>query len=121
MKKTPMEVFETFGQGLMSGTDSWKAVVSENITFTGPVDQIKGIDAFVKLNENFMPMIKGNDVKQVVESGNFVITQQLMEIAMPTGKVVKLDMSEWFEIIDGKINSVKIYYDAEEFRKEMQN
>ena len=31
-----MEVFQAFGQGLMSRTDSWKEVVSENIIFTGP-------------------------------------------------------------------------------------
>jgi len=115
-----MEVFQAFGQGLMSGTDSWKEVVAENVIFTGPVDQVKGLEAFAKLNEGFMPMIRGNEMKQAVESGNFVITQLLMDIAMPSGKVVKLDMSEWFEIKDGKIQSIKIYYDAEEFRKEMQ-
>jgi len=120
MEKSPMEVFQAFGQGLMSGTDSWKEVVAENVVFTGPVDQVEGLEAFSKLNESFMPMIRGNEMKQVVESGNFVITQLLMDIAMPSGKVVKLDMSEWYEIRDGEIQSIKIYYDAEEFRKEIQ-
>jgi len=120
MEKSPMEVFQTFGQGLMSGTDSWKEVVAENVVFTGPVDQVEGLEAFAKLNESFMPMIRGNEMKQAVESGNFVITQLLMDIAMPSGKVVKLDMSEWYEIKNGKIQTIKIYYDAEEFRKEMQ-
>jgi len=119
MKKSPMEVFQAFGQGLMSGTDSWKNVVAENIIFTGPVDQVKGLEAFTKLNEGFMPMIRSNEMKQAVESGNFVITQMLMDIEMPSGKIVKLDMSEWYEIQNGKIQSIKIYYDAEEFRKEM--
>ena len=121
MNKTSLEVFQAFGQGLMSGTDSWKEVVAENVTFTGPVDQVKGLEAFAKLNEGFMPMIRGNEMKQVVVSGNFVITQMLMDIAMPSEKIIKLDMSEWYEIKDGKIQSVKIYYDAEEFRKEMTN
>lgn len=116
MKKTPMEVFQAFGQGLMSGTDSWKEVVSENIIFTGPVDQTEGLDAFAKLNEQFMPMMKGNEMKQVVSTDNFVITQVLMEIEMPNGKEMKLDMTEWYEISNGKIQSLKVYYDAEEFR-----
>ena len=119
MKKSPMEVFQAFGQGLMSGTDSWKEVVAEDILFTGPVDQVKGLDAFTKLNEGFMPMIRGNEMKQAVESGNFVITQLLMDIAMPSGKLITLDMNEWYEIENDKIKSIKIYYDAEEFRKEM--
>ena len=114
-----MEVFQAFGQGLMSGTDSWKEVVAKNVKFTGPVDQVDGLEAFAKLNEGFMPMIRGNQMKQVLESGNFVITQVVMDIAMPSNKTIQLDMSEWYEIKDGKIQSIKIYYDAQEFRKEM--
>ena len=115
-----MEVFQAFGQGLMSGTDSWKEAVAENVTFTGPVDQVKGLNAFAKLNADFMPMVRGNEMKQCVEAGNYVITQTIFSVAMPTGKVIKLDMSEWYEIKDGKIQSIKVYYDAEEFRKEMK-
>lgn len=121
MKKTPMEVFEAFGQGMISGTDSWKEVIAEDISFTGPVDQVNGIEAFAQLNENFMPMMKGMELKQAVEVANFVITQVELEVSMPSGKVIKLDMSEWYEINDNKIQSIKIYYDAEEFRKELQS
>ena len=63
-----------------------------------------------------MPMMKGNEMKQVVSTDNFVITQVLMEIEMPNGKEMKLDMTEWYEISNGKIQSLKVYYDAEEFR-----
>lgn len=111
-----MEVFQAFGQGLMSGTNSWKEVVSNDITFNGPVDKTKGLDAFAKLNESFMPMMKGNEMKQIIESGNFVITQVLMNIEMPSGKKMELDMTEWYEIKNGKIQNIKVYYDAEEFR-----
>ena len=114
-----MEVFQAFGQGMMSGTDSWKEVISQDIVFTGPVDQVNGLEAFGKLNESFMPMIRGNEMKQAMETGNFVITQLEMDVAMPSGKTIKLEMSEWYEIEDGKIKSIKVYYDAEEFRKEM--
>jgi len=116
MEKSPMEVFQAFGQGLMSGTGSWKEVVAENITFIGPVDQTEGLEAFAKLNEQFMPMMKGNTIKQLIESDEFVITQILMDIEMPSGKEMKLDMTEWYEINNGKIQSIKVYYDAEEFR-----
>ncbi|MBL4594127.1 MAG: nuclear transport factor 2 family protein [Flavobacteriales bacterium] len=119
MEKSPMEVFQAFGEGMMSGTDSWKEVIADNIVFTGPVDQVNGLEAFAKLNEGFMPMIRGNEMKQAVEAGSFVITQIEMDVAMPSGKTIKLDMSEWYEIKAGKIQSIKVYYDAEEFRKEL--
>lgn len=115
-----MEVVQAFGQGLASGTKAWQEVVSETVSFVGPVDQVKGLKAFTELNEGFMPMIRGNKMKQAIEAGNFVITQVVLDVAMPSGKVIQLDMNEWYEVVDGKIQSVKVYYDAEEFRKEMQ-
>ncbi|MBL4625940.1 MAG: nuclear transport factor 2 family protein [Flavobacteriales bacterium] len=115
-----MEVFQAFGQGLMSGTDSWKEVVAENVSFTGPVDQIEGIEAFAKLNESFAPMMRGMEMNQAIEAGDFVMTQVELDVAMPSGNTIKLDMSEWYEIKEGKIQSVKVYYDAEEFRKELK-
>ncbi len=115
-----MQVFQAFGQGMMSGTDSWKEVIADDIVFTGPVDQVKGLNAFAELNESFMPMIRGNEMKQAVETGNFVITQIEMDVEMPSGKTIKLDMSEWYEIQNGKIQNIKIYYDAEEFRNELK-
>ena len=118
-EKSPMHVFQAFGQGLQSGTDAWKEVVSEDVTFHGPVDQISGLNAFAKLNASFMPMIRRFDMKRMVESGNYVITQVEMDVAMPSGKTVTLDISEWYEIMDGKIQNIKIYYDADEFRKEI--
>lgn len=119
MEKSPMQVFQEFGQGMMSGTDAWQDYIADDIKFVGPVDQVTGKDAFVKLNKSFMPAIRGNNMIQAVESGNYVITQVEMQVAMESGKTITLDMCEWYEIKNGKIQSMKIYYDAEEFRKEM--
>ena len=119
MEKSPMEVFQAFGQGMMSGTDAWQDYIADDIVFDGPVDQVKGKEAFIELNKAFMPAIRGNKMKQAVESGNYVITQIEMQVAMESGKTITLDMCEWYEIKDGKIQSMKIYYDAQEFRKEM--
>ena len=66
-----------------------------------------------------MKMIQGNRMKNAVEAGNFVITQVEVDVAMPSGKTITLDMNEWYEINNEKIQSIKIYYDAEEFRKEL--
>ena len=118
MTKLPIEVFQAFGKGLASGTDAWKSFVDEEVTFTGPVDQVNGLDAFAKLNADFLPLVRGNEVKQIVEFGNYVITQLLMDVATPKGNMIKIDICEWYEVIDGKIKDVKVYYDAEEFRKE---
>ena len=118
MKKTPMQVFQAFGEGMMSGTDAWKEVLSDDITFNGPAAQVSGFNAFVKLNEGFKSMVRGNRMKKAVEVEDYVVTQVEVDVAMPSGKTITLDMNEWYEIRDGKIQSIKVYYDAEEFRKE---
>jgi len=104
---------------MMSGTDSWKDVIADDINFTGPVDQVNGFEAFCKLNESFMSMIRGNKMNRAVEAENFVITQIEVDVAMPSEKTITLDMNEWYEVKDDKIQSIKVYYDADEFRKEL--
>ena len=118
MERSPMEVVQGFGAGMASGTDSWKKFIADDITFTGPAAQVSGLEAFIELNEGFMSMVRGNRMIKAVEADNFVITQIEIDVAMPTGKTITLDMSEWYEIKDGKIQHIKVYYDAEEFRKE---
>ena len=113
-----MQVVQGFGAGMASGTDSWKQFIAENITFNGPAAQVSGIQAFIQLNEGFMSMVRGNRMNKAVEVDNYVITQIEIDVAMPSGKTITLDMSEWYETKDEKIQSIKVYYDAEEFRKE---
>ena len=113
-----MQVVHGFGAGMASGTDSWKQFIAEDITFNGPAAQVSGIQAFIELNEGFMSMVRGNRMNKAVEVDNYVITQVEIDVAMPSGKTITLDMSEWYETKDGKIQSIKVYYDAEEFRKE---
>ena len=118
MEQSPMQVVQGFGAGMTSGTDSWKQFIAENITFDGPAAQVSGIQDFIDLNEGFMSMVRGNRMNKAVEVDNYVITQVEIDVAMPSGKTITLDMSEWYETKDGKIQSIKVYYDAEEFRKE---
>ncbi|WP_175402817.1 nuclear transport factor 2 family protein [Mangrovivirga cuniculi] len=113
-----MQVVQGFGAGMASGTDSWKEFIADTITFDGPAAQVKGIEEFIGLNEGFMSMVRGNRMKKAVEIDNYVITQVEIDVEMPTGKTITLDMSEWYETENGKIMSIKVYYDAEEFRKE---
>ena len=117
--KTPMQVVhDGFGAGMASGTDSWKEFIADDITFTGPAAQVSGKEAFIQLNEGFMAMVRGARMNKAVEVDNYVITQVEIDVAMPSGKTITLDMNEWYEVKDGKIQSIKVYYDAEEFRKE---
>ena len=113
----PIEVYQAFGQAQMSGTDAWKQFVTDDVTFTGPAAQASGLAEFTDLMAGFLPMVRGAEVHQVLESGDYVLTQISMDVAMPTGSTIRLDMSEWVKVENDKIKSFKVYYDAEEFRR----
>lgn len=115
---TPMQIVQGFGAAMASGTDSWKKFIADEITFSGPAAEVSGLQPFFELNEGFMRMVRGNRMKKAVEVNNFVITQVEIDVEMPSGKTITLDMSEWYETENGKINTIKVYYDAEEFRNE---
>ena len=45
-----------------------------------------------------MSMVRGARLNKAVEVGNFVITQVEIDVAMPSGKTITLDMSEWYYV-----------------------
>lgn len=114
-----MDVFQAFGQAQMSGTNAWKDLVTPDVSFTGPVAKAQGLEEFSRMMADFGPMVRGMEMKQVVEAGDHVITQIAMVVAMPSGSTIQLDMCEWYEVRDGKIKSIRVYYDADEYRRHL--
>jgi len=72
----------------------------------------------MQTTENFFQMVRGAEMKRFVANENLVATEVEIKVATPSGNVIILDMTEFYEIKDGKIQSVKVHYDAQEFRKE---
>jgi ketosteroid isomerase-like protein len=104
-----------------SGTSEWTELVSENITFTGPVDHVRGKQKFIELNQGFFPLVRGYEHLNAFEQGNFVCLEGTFKVATPGGNEIDLKMAEVYTIENGKIEEVRVYYDAEEFRKEFGN
>ena len=121
MDKTALETVQAFQMSMGSGNNDWADMVSENITFTGPVDQVKGKEAFIELNKNFFPMVRGYEPLNAFGNGTYASLEGTFKVATPKGNEIELLMAEVYTIEDGKIKSVRVYYDAEEFRKEFGN
>ena len=121
MKKTALEVVNAFQQSLGSGNCEWENMISENISFIGPVDQVQGKQAFIELNKGFFPKVRGYEPKTAFDSGEYVCLEGIFKVATPNENVISLNMAEVYVVNEGKIQNVRVYYDAEEFRKEMAN
>lgn len=118
MTKTALEIVQTFQQSMGSGSDEWENLFTEDITFKGPVDTVIGRQANIELNKGFFPRVKAYEPLSHFEQGNFVALEGIFTVATPKGNTIKLEMAEIYEIKDGKIQNIRVYYDAEEFRNE---
>lgn len=116
--KTALETVQLFQQSLATGTDDWQNLFSDDVVFSGPVDTVKGKTANIELNKGFMPLVQGYEPKNLISEGDLVVMEGTYTIKAPSGKMIKLLTAEVYEILDAKIQNIRIYYDAEEFRKE---
>ncbi|MGA9237896.1 nuclear transport factor 2 family protein [Robiginitalea sp.] len=112
------QVWGAYMQSMQKQNDNWKNLLAEDVTFTGPAARAIGKAAYVKTTEDFFQMVRGAELKRHVANEDLVVTEVEIKVATPGGNEIILDMAEFYEIRDGKIQSVKVHYDAQEFRKE---
>lgn len=115
--KTALETVQNFQQWLGNGNDRWTTLFAEDISFKGPVDQISGKAAFIELNNNFMPLVEKYEPKTMFATEDKVVLEGIYSVNSPSGKIIDLETAEIFEVNNGLIQNIRIYYDAEEFRK----
>jgi len=91
------------------------ALLADDFRFTGPVEQTTGIEAFMKLNEGFFPLVTGMRMLTQFEHGNDVCSIYEMDLKSPSGISLTLNVADWVVVKNGKMEEERIYYDAREF------
>lgn len=119
MSNTSLETYHAFAKAMLSGTDSWKEFIAEDVLLIGPIGRFEGMDAFVEINIPFFASIIGHELHHVVQQGSLVVTQISVDVKLPTSAEITLEVSEWYEIVDGKIQSLRTYFNPEEYKAEM--
>ena len=112
------QIWGAYGQSMQQQNENWKNLLAEDVTFTGPAAKAIGKSAYIKTTEEFFQMVRGADLKRYVANDELVATEIEIKVTTPNGKEIVLDMAEFYEVKNGKIQSVKVHYDTEEFRKE---
>jgi len=112
------KIWGAYAQSMQQQNENWKSLLADDLTFTGPAAKAVGKSEYIKITEDFFGMVRGAEMKRYVANENLVATEVEIKVATPSGNVIILDMSEFYEIENNKIRSVKVHYDAQEFRKE---
>ena len=110
-------------QGYFHGLEQqkgWEAFLSDEMTFTSytsPIRQLTGRSAFLEGTRRFYSMIKALEVKGVVVDGERACALTRYELQPPGGPVFESHVAEIFELREGKIQSLDIYFDSASFPK----
>lgn len=121
MTKTALQIVQEFQQSLGNGTNNWQNLFAEKVTFKGPVQECIGKQANIELNKNFFPLVRGYEPISAFEQDKNALLEGVLSVATPKGNVIQLNLVEIYEVDNGLIQNIRIYYDAEEFRKEFSN
>lgn len=115
---TALQTVQNFQKSLENGTDDWQSLLADDVVFKGPVDTVKGKGPNIELNKGFRPMIKGYKSSKAFGQGDLVALEGTFTVSTPKGNTIQLAMAEIYEVKNGKIQNINVYYDAEEFRRE---
>lgn len=97
-----------------------RSLLADDFKFIGPVDQVEGIDAFMKLNAEFFPTVKDVRMLQQFENGDNACSIYEMDLMMPGGDILTLKVADWAVVENGKLKEQRIYYDAREYAAAVQ-
>ena len=116
MTKTALEIVQAFQEGIGTN-ETWKELMHDDITFKGPDNTHVGKEANIKLNLEWAEMVRAYDPILAFGNDEYAHLEGTYHVDSPDGKAIQIDTAELYEIKDGKIKNIRVYYDGEEFRK----
>jgi len=109
------EILQRYYDGL-SKKEGWQSLLSEDISLTGTVATAsKGKELFV--NNAFLKMVRDLKVKQMIVENENACAVVSYDLVSPKGKHFSSDVAEIWNVKDGRLASLAIYFDTAEFQK----
>ncbi len=118
MSEKTLQIWRDYVTSMQEGNDRWQSLLADDIEFIGPLMQVKGKHEFIRLNQDFFKMVTGIDIQQYTSADKAVATQTRIKANSPRGNAFEFELAEFYGIENGKIRSLRIYYDPREFVKE---
>ncbi len=101
--------------------DSWESLLGDDImftSFTSPMKQVKGKDAYLQATKRFYSMIRSIQVRELMVSGDRACVLTRYDLQPPNGgPAFGSEVAEIFTVHNGKIDSLGIYFDSAPFPK----
>ena len=98
--------------------NGWERFMAENLvftSFTSPVKEVRGKDAFLTATQRFYSSIVSLEVRDLIVDGAKACALTRYQLRGPTGSTFTSDVAELFSVSSGKIDSFGIYFDTAPF------
>ena len=98
----------------------WETFLADEMTFTNfasPIKRTAGRDAYLEATKRFFSMITSVEIKGLIVDGDRACALTRYELKPPAGPAFDSNVAEVFEVLDGKITSLEIYFDSAPFPK----
>ncbi len=98
----------------------WKTFLADEMVFTSlgtPAKQVRGRDAYLESTKRFYSMIDALEIRDILVDGDKACVLTKYDLQPPGRPMFESNVAEIFEVRDGKITSLRIYFDSAPFPK----
>jgi ketosteroid isomerase-like protein len=115
--ETTRELVDKYHEGISTKSD-WGYLLSDDFLLTGTiVTESRGRDAYA--NNNFFKLVKSLKVEKLLIEGENAAAIVNYDLVSPKGKSFSSTVAEFWNVKNGKLDSVAIYFDTTDFQKSM--
>ena len=116
---TTRDTIQSYFESLRAQS-GWEAFLSDEMvftSFTSPIKHVTGKGAYLEATKRFFPMIKALEIKGILVDGERACALTRYDLQAPGGAAFESHVAEIFEVRNGKIKSLNIYFDSAPFPK----
>ncbi len=114
------DLLNVYYEGLNGGKD-WVFVLSDDFRFLEgdmtKTDPLVGSNSYVEVIKRFSKLFTSVRIKEMIVEGNKAFVLANYDFVFPGGKRINGDVAEIWEIKEGKLDMLTIFFDTDSFRK----
>lgn len=118
--KTTKELLETYYQGFAK-KQGWEDVIAEDFSYTGgdmmQTTPINGKSGYIEIIQRFSRVFQSMHVKEMIVEGDKACVIGNYDFHFPGGEKINGDVTEIWTAKNGKLNSLRIFFDTLTFAK----
>ena len=109
-KKVTEQFLESWTRGDL---ETARSFLHDDLSFEGPIDTFDRADDYVAALTQLSKIVKAAEIQKVFVDGNDVCVIYNLVTNTPAGTSPTVD---WYRVRDGKISSIRVYFDATPFQ-----